>query len=186
MMIEEPDKDGDDAAPSKSQRKRQMSNLQALGEKLVSLPTAKLQQMHLPESLMDALLHAQQIRAHGALRRQLQFVGRLMREVDPEPIRDYLDALEGHSRAHAAWQHRLEEWRERMLKDDDALAEFVAAHPGSDTQRLHTLIRNARREKQNNLAPRAFRELLRVLREYKPAPQSAANSTGQPDSTDES
>lgn len=163
---------GDESEPSKTRLKKEMSQLQALGEKLVALPVARLRQMQLPEDLLDALLAAQGIRAHGALRRQLQYIGRLMRDVDAAPIRAQLDALEGTSRAHAAWQHRLEHWRTRLINDDASLEQFVAAHPTADTQRLHTFIRNARREQKLNQPPRAFRELLRLLREYDPAPNA--------------
>lgn len=173
MMTQRRDTDEAQEGRSKTQRKKEMLDLQALGEQLVALPSTKLREIDLPEPLLEAVLEAQHIRQHGALRRQLQYVGRLMRDVDAEPIRAHLDALAGHSKAHAAWQHRLEHWRTRLIDDDAALELFMASHTHADAQRLHTLIRNARREKLNNQPPRSFRELLRVLREYEPEPLSA-------------
>ena len=155
--------------PSKSQRKRESTALQDLGEALVALPADQLEAVALPDALREAVLEARRISKFGALRRQLQYVGRLMREVDPAPIRASLDALSGHSRAHTAWLHRLERLRGRLVDADEGWDELAAAH--ADLQRLRQLARNARHERDQGRPPRAFRELFQALRELIPEPQ---------------
>jgi ribosome-associated protein len=130
----------------------------------VELPEAQLRALALDEDLREAVLEAKRISSHEARRRQLQYIGRLMRDVDPAPIRARLDALEGSSAEATARHKRLEQLRERLLGDDAALTDFVAAHPGADAQALRTLIRNARREQKEGRPPRAFRELFRLLK----------------------
>lgn len=159
--------------PSKSQRKRDSTALQDLGEALVALPPERLAAIDLPDSLREAIQEAQRISKFGALRRQLQYVGRLMRDVDPAPIRAALDAITGHSRAHTAWLHRLERLRLRLVDDDQGWDELATAHAGDDLQRLRQLARNARLEREQGRPPRAFRELFQVLRELIPEPQPA-------------
>ena len=141
-----------------------MHALQALGAALVELADAELDRIELPEELAAAVREAKRIRSHEGRRRQLQYIGRLMREVDAEPIRAQLDALAGQSAAAAARHRRLEALRERLIGDDGALTDYVASHAGADLQALRTLIRNARREQQEGRPPRAYRELFRLLK----------------------
>ncbi len=154
-----------DEPVSKTRRKRDMHELQALGERLVALPAAQVDSMHLPADLALAVQEAKAITSHGARRRQMQYIGRLMREVDPAPIAERLAALDGHSAAAAAQHRRIELWRTRLLADDAALTEFAQEHPAADLQALRAAIRNARREQKEARAPRAFRELYRLLRD---------------------
>src|SRR5262249_20269972 len=102
----------DDGIVSKTQRKKEMIELQSLGAKLVELPESQIAEMPMDESLRDALLEAKRIKSHEAKRRQLQYIGRLMREVDPAPLRERLEAIVGHSAQAAAEHRRLEGWRE--------------------------------------------------------------------------
>ena len=153
-----------DEPVSKTRRKREMTELQSLGAALVALPEAQLEAMRLDERLTEAVLEAKRIRSHEAKRRQLQYIGRLMRELDPEPIRAQLAAVEGTSAQAAAAHRRLEAWRERLLSDDGALTRFAAEHPGADLQELRALIRNARKEQKEGKPPRAYRELFRALK----------------------
>jgi ribosome-associated protein len=150
---------------SKTRKKREMHELQALGVALAELSESQLKEMRLGEDLLEALLEAKRIRSHEAKRRQMQYIGRLMREVDPAPIRSRLAELEGSSAQATARHRRLETWRERLLGDDEALTAFAAEHPGADLQALRTLIRNARKEQKEGKPPRAYRELFRVLKE---------------------
>ncbi|HUF21157.1 MAG TPA: ribosome biogenesis factor YjgA [Burkholderiales bacterium] len=150
--------------PSKTQRKKQMQSLQDLGEELAALSTDQIAGLELPEALRNALLEAKRITKWGAIRRQMQYVGRLMREVDTAPIRDQLDALKGLSTQHTAKLHVAERWRERLLEDDAALAEFLSQHSETDSQHLRALIRNARREAKEGKPPKSFRELFRAVR----------------------
>jgi len=152
--------------PSKSQRKRDMLALQELGEELAALPPARLERIEMPEALRGALREAQRLsNKHEARRRQMQYVGRLMRDADPAPIREALDALKGVSTAENARQHRLERLRAQLLEDEATLTEIGAAHPGADLTRLRQLRRNALKERDEGRPPRAFRELFRLLRE---------------------
>ena len=162
-MHDAPDRPSPDR-PSKTQRKKEMLDLQALGVELVELPESQVEAMELPDHLRAAVLEAKRIKAHEGRRRQLHYIGRLMRDVDPAPIRARLDALTGHSAQEAARHRRLEGLREKLLADDAALTDFVAAHAGADLQALRTLIRNARREQKEGRPPRAFRELFRLLK----------------------
>jgi ribosome-associated protein len=150
---------------SKTRKKREMHELQALGAALAELSESQLKEMRLGEDLLEALLEAKRIRSHEAKRRQMQYIGRLMREVDPAPIRSRLAELEGSSAQATARHRRLETWRERLLGDDEALTAFAAEHPGADLQALRTLIRNAKKEQKEGKPPRAYRELFRVLKE---------------------
>ncbi len=150
---------------SKSQRKREMHALQALGETLVALPAEQLARIALPETLHEAIMQARSISQRGALRRQLQYVGRLMREVDADQIRNRLQSVQAGTVTDVAMLHRAERWRERLLADDTAMSEFVAAFPATDVQQLRTLLRNAKREMAAGRPPRAYRELFRNIRD---------------------
>jgi ribosome-associated protein len=149
---------------SKTRRKREMHELQALGVALAALPESQLKEMQLAEALLAALLEAKRIRSHEAKRRQMQYIGRLMRDIDPAPIRSRLAEVEGHSAQATARHRRLEAWRGRLLGDDEALTAFAAEHPRAELQVLRTLIRNARKEAAEGRPPRASRELFRVLK----------------------
>jgi ribosome-associated protein len=155
----------DEEKPSKTQRKRVMHELQELGERLVGLNPEQLAAIALPENLYDAVEQVQRITKHEARRRQLQYIGRLMRAVDPEPIREKLKVWDGVSTEETARVHRIERWREKLIEDDGALGALARAHPGIDTQRLRALVRNAREERNAGRPPRAFRELFRALRD---------------------
>ena len=159
---------------SKTRKKREMHELQALGAALVELPEAQLKALPIDEQLRAAVLDAKRIRSHEAKRRQIQYIGRVMRDVDPAPIRAALAEIEGGSAQANARHRRLEAWRERLVGDDEALTAFAAEHPGADLQALRALIRNSRKEQKEGKPPRAYRELFRVLKEIESpkAPQS--------------
>lgn len=142
-----------------------MHELQALGVALAALPESQLQAMSLDENLREALLEAKRIRSHEAKRRQMQYIGRLMRSLDPASIRARLAEVEGRSAQANARHRRLETWRERLLGDDGALTAFAAEYPGADLQALRALIRNARKEAAEEKPPRAYRELFRTLKD---------------------
>lgn len=155
----------DDALPSKTQRKKQMLELQELGAELVALNEEQLASMALPDNLHEAIAAARRMTKFEARRRQLQYIGKLMRTIDAEPIRARLDAWQTSSREHSARLHRIERWRERLLAEDGALAEFVEIHPHADAQRLRALARNAQRERAANQPPRSYRALFHLLRD---------------------
>ena len=154
-----------DEPTSKTRKKKDMLALQDLGVKLVELNEQQLETMRLPESLLDAVLEARRLTKHEARRRQMQYIGRLMRDIDAAPIRDRLDTWLGQGREHTAQLHALERWRDELLAGDPALARFLGQYPSADSQQLRSLIRNARREQAAALPPKSYRELFRVLRE---------------------
>ena len=150
--------------PSKSQRKRDMHSLQEMGAALVELSAERLGRIEMPEELRTAIREAQRLTKHEARRRQMQYIGRLMRDTDPAPIREALDAINGASAIETARQHRLEKLRERLLEDESVLTEIAAAHPGVDITRLKQLRRGALQEREAGRPPKNYRELFRMLR----------------------
>jgi ribosome-associated protein len=156
--------EGERGRPSKTRLKREMDALQELGETLVALDAARLATLDLPERLVDAIALARGITKHEARRRQMQYVGRLMRDVDPGPIRAALERFAAVPREEKARFALLERWRERLLDDAGALDAFVAEHPAADRDALLRATNAARAERGRGGPPHAFRELFRVLR----------------------
>ncbi len=155
----------DDELLSKTRRKAQMHALQKLGVELVELSKERLATMGLPETLVEAIRDAQRITAHEGRRRQMQYIGRLMRDIDPSPIQERLDAWRGQSKAEIARQHGMERLRDKLVAEDAALTEFAQAHPGIDIQALRNLIRNARKEAAEGRPPKSYREIFKVIRD---------------------
>ena len=154
--------------PSKTRRKAEMHALQDLGERLVGIDDGKLDTLAaedlLPERLADAVRDARKITAWGGRKRQLQFIGKLMRDVDPAPIEKRLADWAQGIHADTARQHALERWRTRLLDEHDGLDALAAAYPGLDPATLRPLIARARDERLRGSPPHAFRELFRVLK----------------------
>jgi ribosome-associated protein len=151
--------------PSKTQRKREVEALQQIGVELVGLNADQLAQIELPEILHDAVVAAWHIRDFEGRRRQLQYIGRLMREVDPEPIRACLAQWHGVSYEHAARERAIEGWRARLLAEPQALDAFAAEFRAADVQALRTLIASVLRDQAAGRPPKQFRALFRALRE---------------------
>ncbi len=105
----------------------------------------------------------------------MQFIGRLMRDIDAAPIRERLEEWLGQGREHTAQLHTLERWRDELPAGDPAPSRFLQEYPGADSQKLRTLIRNARREQSASLPPKSYRELFRALREIT-AKETAADT----------
>jgi ribosome-associated protein len=155
---------------SKSQMKRDMNALQDLGVALIDLPRSHLKKLNLPEALFTAIRDAQKITANSAIKRQRQYIGRLMREVDPVPIQAYLDSLKGDNDQQVAWLHLIERTRDELLADDKAVAKLIDAHPDIDIQPLRQMVRNARAERAANKPPKHFRALFQFLKTLYPEP----------------
>ncbi|MFT4070181.1 ribosome biogenesis factor YjgA [Paraburkholderia sp.] len=165
-VVTEVDENGYDR-PSKSQVKREMQALQDLGAELVALPKDALKRMPMPEKLDEAVREARRITDHEGKRRQIQYVGRVMRallDTETAALRTALDTYKGINKAETAKLHWIERTREKLLADDAALTEFIRQHPGADPQQGRTLIRNARREAQQGKPPRYFRELFQWIK----------------------
>lgn len=150
---------------SKSQKKREMHALQELGEQLVTLSAEQLAKFDLEEHLLEAINNAKQITSNGAKRRQLQYIGKLMRSIDPAPIQAALNHIHQQGRAEAAHFHKLEQWRDRLLQEGDAaITAFLTAHPQVDRQHFRQLVRNAQQEAKAQRSQKFFRLLWRYLR----------------------
>jgi ribosome-associated protein len=154
--------------PSKTRLKAASHELQSLGAALAELPDDRLDGLNLPEPLLDALRAYRRIRSHEARRRQMQLIGKLMRGAEVEAARDAVDALRLGRAQDALALHQAERWRAELIADDEAATRFAREHPGTDTQRLRSLVRNARKDAALNpeqRSGRAFRELFQFVRE---------------------
>jgi len=158
--------------PSKTQLKKEMHDLQALGEALVELGDDRLTALALPEPLLDAVREFQRTRSHEGRRRQMQYIGKLMRHADAEPIREAVAASRLGRARDALALHEAEHWRSELIAGDAALTAWTTRHPGTDLQQLRSLIRAARKEAAEPGPPgaaprkgRAFRELFLFIRD---------------------
>lgn len=149
---------------SKTRKKKQMNELQDLGVALTELSTETLKKARLPEDLYQAIQEYQKMTSNGAIKRQRQYIGRLMREIDPTPIQVFLAKLKGEHQAHNAFLQRVEQARANLLADDIALTNFIHDYPHADVAMLRTLIRNARKEIAQQKPPKHFRALYQNLR----------------------
>lgn len=150
---------------SKSQVKREMHELQKLGEELVALSAAARAKVPLDDELKDALQLADKLgNKREALRRHIQFIGRLIRSRDLEPIEQALAILRNTNQAATRQFHKVEHWRDKLLSDNDALTEFIAAYPDVDVQQLRQLIRNAKKEQEKQQPPKYYRELFQLIK----------------------
>lgn len=149
--------------PSKSQLKREQLELQALGKEMTGLGDEQLKRIGLPEDVLFEIKEFRRMRSFGAQRRQLQLIGKKMRDMDPKAVREAIDRATGESRAAVALLHRCETLRDRMIADDAALTAFISEHPEVDIQALRTLVRGARRELDTAKPPKSARELYKFL-----------------------
>jgi len=160
-------KDPDDQEEiSKSQRKRDLQELNKLGHTLLEFSDDALRTLPLPDILQDALITARRIHTNSARKRQMQFIGKLLREIDTTPLRQAIEDRERQHDTHSREFHLLETLRERLINDgDDALPGVLEQFPHADRQHLRKLARQARREHEHHQPPRASRRLFRYLRE---------------------
>ena len=156
--------------PSKTKIKKQMHELRDLGEELTELGKDQIAQLDIPENLRDAIREMHRMKTFGAKRRQMQYIGKLMRDVDTAPIIAKLNTWKGTSQQHIGYMHQLERWRERLLENDAALTELLSQFPQTDVQRLRTLIRNTLKEREAGKPAKNYREIFQVLRETIPEP----------------
>jgi ribosome-associated protein len=160
-----------------------MTALQELGEQLLKLPLPKLRDMPIPEKLYDAIELAQRIKDREGLRRQRQYIGRLMRDVDPAPLRDALSVDGAAHRAEVAAMHSAERWRERILAEPGALAEFFSGYPQGEREKLEKLVAGARADAASPQHGRHYRQLYRMLRDVI-LEASAPKPAARPDADD--
>ncbi|MCU7836246.1 MAG: DUF615 domain-containing protein [gamma proteobacterium symbiont of Taylorina sp.] len=150
---------------SKSQAKRDVEELQKLGEKLVKLSRAILESFKLEEKLMDALLLAQNIHSNSAKRRQRQLIGKLMRQADYDKIRTQLERYQNQAVEANAYFHKLENYRDQLLaQGDKAVNHLLNDYPQLDRSRLRQLLRNAKKETEQNKPPKSTRQIFQYLK----------------------
>ena len=151
---------------SKTKRKQAMDELQDLGEELVTLSTDRIKKISIPEDLRDAVRAAQRMTRHDeARRRQMQYIGKLMRNVEVEPIREALALVRGESASETAKLHRLEQLRSTLLADEKVLHEIATRYPSVDLQHLRSLRRAAVKEHEQNKPPRSYRAIFQLLKD---------------------
>jgi ribosome-associated protein len=155
--------------PSKTQMKKASHDLQDLGEALVEMPDDRLVGLGMDESLLDAIRAYKRTRSHEGRRRQMQYVGKLMRRSDPEPLREAVAAMQLGRAKDALALHEAERWRSELVASDDALTRWTTEHPDSDLQQLRSLIRAARKDASavpEQRSGKAFRELFKFIRQH--------------------
>jgi ribosome-associated protein len=174
----------DPRPPSRSQKKRDSAALQVLGGKLAELPESALKKLDLLPRLMEAIMDYKGLAKHEAKRRQLQFIGALMRETDADPLARAVEDIESGNRGQAREFHAVELWRDALLRGDESgLEGIVALAPEAEQievrSKIRQLTRNARAEAEKNKPPRSSRALFRLLRELRQSGQgTAAADTG--------
>ena len=152
---------------SKSQKKRDMLALQDIGEELVGLSSETINKLELPDDLRTAVVDAKRIpkSKFGGMKRQMQYIGRLMREIDPAPIIEQLNSLKAPNKKQTALHHLAERWRERLLTDETALNAFANEFPEADRGLLDKQIQGAKDDKARNKPPKNYRLLYTQVHE---------------------
>jgi len=164
--------------PSRTELKKESTELQKLGEELLTLRADLKERLALPEGLLTALQELRRITNFEGRRRQAQYVGKLMRQLEPDTLQAVRDALQEQHSGSAQQTlalHAAEKWRDDLIASDDALQQWLLAHPSTDVQQLRALIRQARKDGQpdqdaisKGLAPRrgrAYREIFQLVRD---------------------
>lgn len=153
----------EDLPLSKTKKKEHVEALQDLGVELINTSTEKLAKLDLPSNLMDALKEAKRLKANGAVRRQAQYIGKLMRSLDGEEIRSKLEYINGDSVKATHTFHLAEKWRDQLLSSDDSLNMFIESYSGFDIGELRSLVRLVRKEREFH-QNRNFTKLFRLIR----------------------
>lgn len=158
--------------PSKTQRKKSMHDLQDLGEAVAALPDSRLTALaaagHLGDSLLEAIQTYRGTRSHEGRRRQMQYIGKLMRKADPQPIREAVAEAQLGSARESLALHQAERWREVLIAGDEAVTRWIEEYPLTDVQQLRALLRNLRKETASDVGARhsrAFRDLFKLIRD---------------------
>ncbi len=175
---------------SRTELKRESTELQKLGEDLLTLRADLSKSLDLPEKLSEALADARRITNFEGKRRQMQFVGKLMRQLEPDTLTAVRAALQEQHQGSAKQTlalHQAEQWRDRLIAQDEAFGDWIQQFPGTDTQQLRALIRQARKDApapdraavSQGLAPRqgrAYREIFQLVREQLCSTDEAADA----------
>lgn len=173
--------------PSKTQLKAEADEKQALGEALLTLRADLMARLDLPDKLRDAIADAKKITNFEGKRRQMQFIGKLMRPLDPEPIREAINEQLNGSADLTLALHLAEQWRDKLIADDNALGTWLNEHPDTDSQQLRALIRQARKdakpEKPGEAARhgKSYREIFQLVRQALAQGPAAAEEPEEPE-----
>ena len=176
--------------PSKTQLKAEADEKQALGESLLTLRVDLMARLDLPDKLLQAIADAKKITSFEGRRRQMQFIGKLMRPLDPEPIRDAINEQANGSAQLTLQLHLAEQWRDRLIESDDALGKWLTTYPVTDAQQLRALIRQARKDvvaekpEKAGEAPRhgkSYREIFQLVRQAMAAEAEGSPEPDEPD-----
>lgn len=174
----------DPSRPSKTQLKEQSHALQKLGQEVSELSAERLAATPIPEALRDAILELRRTKTHEGRRRQLQYVGKLMRNADEALLREAVAAAKLGSAKDTLVLHDTERWRDDLIRDDEALTAWMQAHPDTDRQQLRSLVRQARKDAAGQAAetgqparqPRSFRDLFQFLKPFLAEPGTAGQA----------
>lgn len=149
---------------SRTQKKKKAEALQRLGERLVALTDAQIDALDLMPELVEALKMARQMHQHGARRRQMQYIGRLMREIDPDGVADALGRIQSQEDHDKRRFKLVEQWRDELVAGSQTRASWlVEQYPGINSEQLYQLVKQARTEKNTPKARKAARLLFRFL-----------------------
>ena len=158
-----------DTRPSKTRLKQASHELQELGEAVVALPDARIDALAIAETLLDAIRQYRKTRTHEGKRRQMQYIGKLMRNHDVEPIRQAVTDMQLGRAKDSLALHLAERWRAELLADDASATRWIAAHAGGDAQQLRSLVRAARKDAAlvpEQRSGRAYRELFQFIKQH--------------------
>jgi len=150
---------------SKSQVKREFLALQDLAHELSQLNETRLRKLQLPDKVLRGIADYQSIKAYGAKKRQLKYLGKLLRDVELDDAQLQLDVLEEQRRSETTALHKLEQWRERLIDDDNTLNALIEEYPNIDRQHIRQLLRGVQQERANNKPPKNYRKLFQYLKE---------------------
>lgn len=153
---------------SKTQKKKEAHSLQELGEKLLHLSKEQIKEIGIPEEVLEALDLARTIKSREGLRRQIQYIGSLMRKIDSDSIQQAVDQFDQGNYKKALEFKETEQWRDELISgNNNLMEEILENHINSDRQQLSQLVRNARKEVGNNKPPKSSRVLFKYLREIR-------------------
>jgi len=156
----------DDDFVSRTQKKHDAEAAQDLGERLLDIPNKQLQTLKLPENLFDAVQEAKNIKAFGGRKRQLQYIGKLMRNIELDHIVEFFDQIDNKNYALNAKFKNMEDWRDRLVfEGNDAIQSFQTEYPNADTQQLRQLVRNANNKKNEKLALKSKRAIFQYVKD---------------------
>ena len=158
-----------DEKPSKTRMKQASHELQELGEAVVALPDSRIDALEIAEELLDAIRQFKKTKSFEGKRRQMQYIGKLMRKHEVEPIRQAVTDMQLGRAKDSLALHQAERWRAELLADDDAATRWISAHPQTDVQQLRSLVRAARKDAAlvpEKRSGRAFRELFQFIKEH--------------------